>query len=188
MSVIDTVILAAVAVSVVIGFIRGFVKEAIAMVSLLVAAWAAFRYGSAVGATLADRLNVPFIMEWSGHAAVFIALIAIGALLSRGLSRLVHLSFLSGLDRLLGAAFGFARSALLLAAVTMIIAAATDLERSDWWRESRFIPYLQDVAEWVQSMLPEGYDWPDSMPGNELAIRQAALPPHSSPYITSGAQ
>ncbi len=119
MPITDILIAVAIAISVIVGIIRGFVKEAISMAALLVAIWAALYFGPSVGEISDSWLSSEELRAWFGRVLVFAVILSIGGLLGWGISKLVRLSVLSGMDRLAGSAFGAGRG-ILLAAVFVL--------------------------------------------------------------------
>ncbi|NNL54265.1 MAG: CvpA family protein [Woeseia sp.] len=158
MPVIDIVIAVAILMSIVVGFARGFVKEGMSIASLLVAIWAAFNLGDQAGSLSADWLSSPGMQLWFGRALVFVTVLAVGGLLAWGIGRLVRLSVLSGMDRGLGMIFGFLRG-VLLGGVFVIGGQYASFDQDDWWRESRAIPHLAQVADWLRVMAPKGMEF-----------------------------
>ena len=113
MPVIDIIIAVAVLISIVVGFIRGFIKEAMSIASLLIAIWAALYFGPAVGDVSESWLSSEELQTWFGRVLVFAIVLSLGGLLGWGISKLVRLSVLSGIDRLLGCIFGVLRGILV---------------------------------------------------------------------------
>ena len=157
MPIIDIVIIVAVTISVIIGIVRGFVKEAISIAALLVAIWAALFFGPAVGEVSESWIASKELQMWFGRILVFAIILSIGGLLGWGISKLVRLSVLSGMDRLAGAAFGAARG-ILLAALLVLAGEFAGFSNDEWWDRSLLIPYLEQVAEWIKVMAPQGYE------------------------------
>jgi membrane protein required for colicin V production len=157
MPLIDIVIIVAVTISVIIGIVRGFVKEAISIAALLVAIWAALYFGPAVGQVSESWIASRELQIWFGRILVFAVILSIGGLLGWGISKLVRLSILSGMDRLAGAVFGAARG-ILLAALLVLAGEFAGFSNDDWWQRSLLIPYLEEVAEWIKVMAPQGYE------------------------------
>jgi membrane protein required for colicin V production len=179
MPVIDIIIIVAIIVSVVVGMVRGFVKEAISIAALLLAIWAAIYFGPAVGLAMASWLDSDELQMWFGRIFLFAVILSIGGLLSWGLSKLVRLTILSGMDRFLGSLFGFCRG-LLLIAVAIILGEYAGFSNDPWWENSRLIPHLGVVADWIMEMAPQGYELltPDE-PADSLPIelpKQIRLP------------
>ena len=157
MPIIDILIAVAVAISVVIGVFRGFVKEAISIASLLLAIWAALYLGPSVGKVSDAWLNSEELQMWFGRVLVFIVILAIGGLLGWGISKLIRLSALSGVDRFMGSLFGAVRG-ILLVALFAIGGQFAGFDNDEWWQDSRLIPYAEVVADWIKVMAPQGLE------------------------------
>ena len=157
MPIIDILLVVAIAVSVIIGIVRGFVKEAISLASLLVAIWAALYFGPSVGEVSESWINSKELQTWFGRILVFAIVLSLGGLLGWSISKLVRLSVLSGIDRMVGAAFGAARG-ILLGALFVLAGQFAGFDNDEWWRASQGIPYLEVVAEWIKVMAPQGFD------------------------------
>ena len=139
------------------GVVRGFVKEAISVTSLLVAIWAALYFGPSVGDVSESWISSEELQTWFGRILVFAIILSLGGLLGWGISKLVRLSVLSGIDRMVGAVFGAGRG-ILLAALFILAGQFAGFDNDDWWLESKGIPYLEVVAEWIKVMAPQGYE------------------------------
>ncbi|NIL95413.1 MAG: CvpA family protein [Woeseiaceae bacterium] len=157
MPITDIVIVILITVSVGIGIYRGFVKEAISITALLVAIWAALYFGPAVGGVSESWIASRDLQMWFGRILVFAVILSIGGLLGWGISKLVRLSVLSGMDRLAGAVFGAARG-ILLVALLVLAGEFAGFGNDAWWQRSIFIPHLEAVAEWITIMAPQGYE------------------------------
>ena len=157
MPVIDIIIAVAILISVVVGIMRGFVKEAISLASLLIAIWAALYFGPRVGDVSQSWLSSEELQMWFGRILVFAIILSIGGLLGWGVAKLIRLSAVSGVDRFLGSLFGALRG-ILLVAVAIIGGQFAGFDNDDWWLNSRLIPHLGQVSEWIKVMAPKGYD------------------------------
>ncbi len=157
MPVADIVIAVAIVISVVIGFVRGFVKEAISIATLLIAIWAAMHFGLQAGTLSESWLSSDELQIWFGRLLLFTVILALGGLISWGISRLVRLSVLSGTDRVFGMMFGFCRGVVLLA-VFIIGGQFANFDNDSWWQKSVLIPYGEVVADWIRIMAPQGMD------------------------------
>ena len=136
----DVAILAVVAVSAIIGLTRGLVREVLSL-----AIWLA-SYVIAVGfsARLDDALS-RYLHHAPARAVASFALLFIGALIVGGLiqwliGKLIQMSGLTGLDRLLGFVFGGARGFVIaIAALVMLKPYAAE---ESWWRASTMVGVL----------------------------------------------
>lgn len=157
MPTIDIIIAVALVASIVVGFVRGFVKEAISIATLVVAIWAALYFGPAVGGVSKSWLSSAELQIWFGRVLIFGVILLVGGLLGWGISKLVRLSVLSGLDRLLGSGFGTVRG-ILLVAVFVIGGQFAGFDNDDWWLQSRLLPHFEVVADWIKVLAPKGYE------------------------------
>ena len=157
MPIIDIVIAVAIVTSVIVGIARGFVKEAISMAALLVAIWAALYFGPGIGEISDSWISSDDIQAWFGRILVFAVVLSIGGLLSWGVSKLVRLSVLSGMDRLAGSVFGAARGVLLVA-LFILGGQFAGFDNDSWWQRSILIPHIEVVADWIMVMAPQGYE------------------------------
>jgi membrane protein required for colicin V production len=171
MPIIDIIIAVALIISVIVGIIRGFVKEAISIAALLVAIWAALFFGPDVGEISDSWLSSKELQTWFGRILVFVVILSLGGLIGWGISKLVRLSVLSGLDRLVGAVFGVGRGVLLVA-LFVLGGQYAGFDNDKWWADSRAIPHVDVVAEWIKVMAPQGYDLlvPDAKTGGSLPM------------------
>ena len=157
MAIIDIIIAVALVVSIIIGFVRGLVKEAISIATLVIAIWAALYFGPAVGDVSSSWIDSEGLQAWFGRVLVFAIVLSVGGLIGWGVSKLVRLSVLSSLDRFLGSGFGALRG-ILLAALFVLAGQFAEFDNDGWWENSRLLPHLEVVADWIQQMAPIGYD------------------------------
>ena len=157
MPIIDILIVLALTISIVIGLVRGFVKEAISITALLLAIWAALSFGPSVGEISDSWISSKELQTWFGRVLVFTLILALGGLLGWAISKLVRLSVLSGVDRLVGAIFGAVRG-ILFVALFVLAGEYAGFSNDNWWKRSKLIPHFELVAEWIMIMAPQGYD------------------------------
>ena len=153
MTVIDWVILGIIAVSGLISLMRGFVKEALSLLSWLVALFVA-RYFSGNLATLLEGQIETNSLRWVvAFAVLFVATLFVMAMVNMLIAHIVKVTGLSGTDRVLGMVFGMIRG-LLIVVVVIYLGQMTMLPGDQWWQESRLIPHLEVLAEWARKTLP----------------------------------
>lgn len=157
MTIVDIVIIVTALASVSIGFLRGFVREAISLAALLVAIWAAMHLGPMAGGWLGGTIESTEAQLWAGRGLIFIVILAFGALLGWTISKIIGMSGLKGIDRALGCLFGFARAVLVLG-LFALSGRYAGLSEEDWWLNSRIMPYGEIVADWISVMGPRGVE------------------------------
>ena len=157
MPIIDIIISVALVASIIVGFVRGFVKESISIATLVIAIWASLYFGPAVGGLSESWLSSQELQTWFGRLIIFGVVLAVGGLLGWGISKLIRLSVLSGFDRLLGSLFGVLRG-IVLVALFVIGGQFSGFDNDDWWQQSRLLPHFEKVADWIKVMAPMGYE------------------------------
>ena len=157
MPIIDIIIAVALTASIIVGVVRGFVKESISIATLVIAIWAALYFGPAVGEVSQSWLSSAELQTWFGRILVFAIVLSVGGLLGWGISKLVRLSVLSGLDRFMGSLFGMLRGVLLVA-LLVIGGQFSGFDNDEWWLQSRLLPHFAVVADWIKVMAPVGYE------------------------------
>lgn len=157
MEIVDLIIVVATFISVVIGWLRGLIREAVSIGALLVAIWAAMRLGPTAGGWLGGTIDSTEMQLWAGRFLIFVLILAVGAALGWAISKIVHLSGLSGFDRALGGFFGLLR-AVLLVGVFVLTGRYVGFDAKLWWLDSRIIPYGEYVADWIIVMAPRGME------------------------------
>jgi len=135
---VDYVFVGIVLISVLMGALRGFVREALSLATWVAAFVVALRYGPEIAA---------------GYAVPFFLILLAGGLLILLVSWAVRGVGLAPVDRMLGSGFGLLRGALIVVAL-VILAGMTAAGRESWWRESILVPQIQPVAKDVQGLIP----------------------------------
>jgi membrane protein required for colicin V production len=177
MLLVDNIIIGLIVVSVLIGMFRGFVPEVMSIAVWVAAIWLAGQYADVVAVRLADRIESPTLLLWLSRGIVFIGVLLAGGVATAIVSMVVKMTGLSGTDRLLGMAFGLVRGVLVFG-VLVTFARVLELEQEPWWQDSKLIPYGEQVAGWIVSLLPEavaGY-LPDAAREMEKEAGPVVLP------------
>lgn len=157
MLLIDYILLGVVLISVVIGLIRGFFREALSLVTWILAIVVALQWGDIFESLFAGTFSSPTVRLWVARLAVFVMVLLVGALVNRLIALAVAKTGLAGVDRLLGMMFGFARGALLMG-VLVIGAQVLEVDKEPWWDESRVIPYGVRIADQIKTLMNIGLD------------------------------
>lgn len=150
----DYAILAVIAISTLVGALRGFIKEVFSLLVWAAAFVIAYQFGGDVAALMEDAVSLPSVRTVMGFTGLFVAVLLLGGLLNYLLGRMVESTGLSGTDRLLGGVFGAARG-LALVVATLLVAGFTPIPADPWWQQSRTIERLMPLVEWAAAWLPE---------------------------------
>ncbi len=153
---VDWALLGALAISILIGILRGFTREVLGLASWILAIVAALLFAPAAAVYLEPHISVPSIRIASAYGLVFFSGLVLGAVLTSIISALVRKSPLSGIDRGIGAGFGLLRG-VLLAVVVVWLVGLTPARQDPWWRNSLFIGKLEWLAQGLNQFVPD--DW-----------------------------
>lgn len=158
---VDIALLGALLVSALLGLMRGLAFEVMSLAGWVVAYVAAYLYAPqlpplwSAQALPADPVTGAAAMPLVAFILVFAGVLIVWTLLSHLVRMLVRATPLSGLDRLLGGAFGCARGLLMLIAVAVIVA-LTPWSRSAAWQKSVVVPRLERAIVAIKPLLPPG--------------------------------
>jgi membrane protein required for colicin V production len=150
MNFIDYLILAIVLLSLFVGYFRGFIGEAISLISWLGGLWLAWHYAHLIEPHLGGLIAQPPFSTWAARTLILLAVLVIGWIIGGIVSYFANQSGISlMLDRLLGILFGAIRGVVLVA-IFVMLAKQVQLDRTSWWNSSRFMPIAAEVSDWVK--------------------------------------
>ena len=149
---VDWAIVAIIAVSALIRLTRGFVKEALSLLTWVIAGLVAWLFGGALAELLVPYIETPSLRVIAACSILFVMTLLLGGLVNYLISQLVKATGLSGTDRFLGMVFGAARGALLVVVAVGLLSLAP-VEADAWWRESVVIPHFLLVADWSKNLI-----------------------------------
>lgn len=168
MNTVDYLFVALVALSVLIGFWRGFMREAVSLVTWALAVWVALRFSWVLVPWLGVFDGSPGLQLWVARGVLFVAVLVAGALINHALYSLVRSTGLSGTDRMLGMLFGFGRGALVVG-ILVIAGQFAGLNGDPWWRDSALMPYGEQIADGLREVADEATVHLEDLTGNGAA-------------------
>lgn len=169
---VDALFLAVLALSVLAGFVRGFVREALGLAAWVVALMVA----RVIAEPVADMLS-GLIDSYDARLVLAFVLIIFAVILLCGMViRIVHAAIvwvgMGLLNRFAGAAFGFARGAVILLIATVLIT-LTPLTGLQAWQEAVLRPTFIELRDWAVSQLEQ---WERELPQAPESLRDISLP------------
>ncbi len=144
----DWVVIVVVGLSMLLSLWRGFTREALSLVSWLLALFGARLLAPALAEVFAGYIADPTVREWLAFAVLFLFILMAGMLLAYLIGEAMHDSPLNLTDRVLGMAFGFVRGVLVV--VVAIAFSAQWLANETWWTSSQIIPRLALLEGWTR--------------------------------------
>jgi membrane protein required for colicin V production len=151
---LDYAVIGVFAVSLALGAWRGLVREVISILGWVIAFLAANLLAGPLGPAMPEAIPTPELRVAVAFVAVFAGALVVTSLMGLLLSKLVKAVGLGGLDRVLGAAFGAARGALIVLVVALL-AGLTSAPRQPFWQDSVSGPLLAQAVGAFQPLLPE---------------------------------
>lgn len=122
MSILDVVLLALLILGLVRGFINGFFVELASVVALIAGIYGAFHFSSYLSSYLKDKV------DWEENTinivaliATFIIIVLIIGLAGKALTKLADFAMLGLINKILGAAFGGLKAALILSVFLIVL-------------------------------------------------------------------
>ena len=155
---VDLVVLGVLAVSALLAFMRGFVREVLGIgawvAAVLVAIWA-FPYARP---QFREWLGTPDLVDPVTFAVVFIVTLLVLLLICHWIGALVRGSVLGGVDRTLGLVFGLVRGAALVVFAYIAAGLVVPVDRwPDPVLHARSLPVAYAGAAWAAAQLPPDY-------------------------------
>jgi membrane protein required for colicin V production len=137
-------------VSCLISIKRGFVKEAISLLIWALAFFVAVSFHQPLASLLADFIFSPSARQMLAYGALFAATLVVGSMVNYLVGELVHMTGLSGTDRLFGMVFGMARALIVVMALLILTPMIIPVNQESWWRESQLIPQFSLMEQWCR--------------------------------------
>lgn len=154
---IDWGIAAVLVISAALSLRRGFVREALSLVSWIAAFVIARVFSGNLATLLIDYIETPSVRWIVAFVMLFAGTLIIGALINNLVVEMIRITGLSSTDRVFGMVFGFVRGLLILVA-TVYGLQFTAVPDDPWWKESTLLPHLEKQADWARKVLPSATD------------------------------
>lgn len=159
MNVIDIIILVCCVPAVFHGFSKGFVSQAISLVSLVLGVWLSFRFSSPFGDWLKTYADLPAtVLHVIAFALILIIVMLVLKLIGKLIEKAVKFVMLGWLNKLLGVVFALIKALLIIGLVIVVFDSLYSLipfVPSDTLDESVLYHPIKDLANTVFPFLKE---------------------------------
>ncbi len=121
MAIIDIILLICFIPGIVSGLSKGFVREVIETIAILIGAWAAFHFSSSFSAWISESINMdPQLLQIISFILIVVIITLVLKLLGSLITKLLKAITLGWLNGLLGLVFGIVKVGLILGLVIMV--------------------------------------------------------------------
>jgi membrane protein required for colicin V production len=155
---VDLTILAVIAISALLAFMRGLVREALSIGSWIGAGFFAVWAFPFVQDRFRAWLGNPDLADPAAFGAMFVLALIVLSIVAGMVGAVVRGSVLGGIDRSLGIVYGIVRGGAL---VIFAYIAGGMIVTADHWPppvlDARSLPYAYSGALWAVRLLPEPY-------------------------------
>jgi len=152
----DYVLITIVGLSMVLSIWRGFVREIISLIGLILAFIAASQLSAHVGALFSSWIESKAISNIIGFVLIFVLVMFTIGLIGVLIRKLVDLAALTATDRTLGIFFGAARG-MLLVGFGFLVFTSYSTTTSTWMSKSMITPYALQLSDLMGKTIPAGY-------------------------------
>ena len=153
MTIFDYLVIFVLVSSMVIGVMRGMVREILSLVSWVAAFVIANAYGAALAHTLPPAIPGEVLRVIVAFIVLFIGARMLVGLLAMALGALIEAGGLSALDRVLGVIFGLGRGVVIVLAV-VILCGMTSIPQQAFWKNAQLRPLAESGAHAIKPFLP----------------------------------
>ncbi len=162
---IDILILAIVAVSILAGFASGLVRQAVGLAGLLIAVTLGIKFANSAGEAVASILGLAEgYAQWLGFIVVFTGVYVAALIAARIGMSMVKTLQLSGINRIAGGIFGGLKSIVFIG-VLLTLLATLEFPTANMRSNSRLYEPLMQASEaawsYVGDQLVDRFDFSD---------------------------
>ena len=151
-SLLDWLLLAILLYSIAISWFKGFVREVLGLITVLVAVLLAAWFYRGVGRLFKDVVRTENIALFFGFSLIFVMTLVAGFVVIWLVTKFMKFAKLQWADRLLGAAFGFIRGWVISAAILLALTAFEI--QTERLKGSELVPYFLPGSRVIAVMTP----------------------------------
>ena len=153
MNILDIIILICLIPAIIQGIRKGFISQAIGIISLIAGVWASAKFANVVGAWLTQYLSASEqIIKIISFALILIAVFIVLGLIGKLLESIIKLIMLGWINKLLGVAFSLVKCLLILGLVVLAfnsINTSFNMVKPEIIADSVLYPIVKDTADTI---------------------------------------
>lgn len=153
MNILDIIILICLIPALIQGLSKGFISQAIALISLVAGVWASYRFAGIACEWLSQYISgSEQVLRIASFALIFILVILALSLVGKLLDKVIQIVMLGWLNKLLGGLFAIAKWVLILSLIVVAfnsINQTFNLVKPGVLAESQLYPILNEIANTI---------------------------------------
>lgn len=143
-------------ISILVGLIRGAIREVLSLIGLAVAIYLAFTFSEMISDRYVSRFfEEPKISYLVSFVLIILAAIFAIALINMFFSQLLRASGLSFVNRFFGLLFGAIRGAVICSVIVLALSFIPSVTGKAWWKASAMVPVFQSMTKITLKYLPD---------------------------------
>lgn len=139
--------------SVILSFFRGFIREAISLVTWFLAFYFALQFAPTLSGAL-HFISNPKISYAISAILIFLIVLLLGKIVGKLAHEVMKISLLGFFDKILGFIFGVVRGALFITIILFVIE-LTSWHTAAWYQHSQLAPHFQKCVDYCRTLLPK---------------------------------
>ncbi len=163
MNILDIILLICFVPSLIQGFRKGFISQVIAIISIIAGVWMSARFANIVSGWIGQYIQgSEQVLKVVAFALIFIAVIAVLALLGKLIEGTIRLVMLGWLNRLLGVLFSPLKAGLIIGLIIMAFCSLNEtfgFVSEETLNSSVLFPPLKKMAYDVFPYLKDLLNW-----------------------------
>jgi membrane protein required for colicin V production len=150
---VDYSIIGIMAISILIGLARGFVREAMSLITWVTALILGALYCETV-AVWFSSISVQGIRLILAFILIVLSTLIVGGIISYLIGHIIRSTKFGVPDRIIGTLFGFVRGAVIVAVISLVIN-STFIAQESFWKASTLISHFEPVSVLIKEKLPQ---------------------------------
>lgn len=154
-NILDIIFLIMIGVSVILGMIKGLVRELFSLAFFVIAVILAFLFYSDLGQVLFKSVQNQDIANFAAFVCIFVAILIVGSIITYAIKKLFVIGPLKSVDRIMGGLFGMLRGFLLSGILVFLLIVFP--VRDTLIKESGLCPFIMKTFNIFMEALPDEY-------------------------------
>lgn len=155
MNILDIIMITILALSILFGILKGFIRELFSLAFFIIAVVLAFLFYQEVGDIYISNLKNRDISNFAGFITIFVLVLILGAVITYLVKKVFNIGPLKAIDMILGGVFGLVRG-ILIASIIVFALIVFPISES-LVKKSCMSPYVMKSIDIFIDFLPAKY-------------------------------